>query len=120
MPLITDQQIAVSAEMLGQGFVTGIKQQQLDDPHSGPDRFAEEYADPSSIFPDHYAVISAAKVILVNEIAKDPTLRKGMRQTFRDFGVVTVRPTDRGAQTIDELHPYNVSHLHHILPNITD
>jgi len=45
-------------------------------------------------------------LILASEIAKDPALRKEIRKAFKFYGAVTVRPTDKGAQKIDEMHPY--------------
>lgn len=45
---------------------------------------------------------------MINEVSKEPTLRKEIRRTFRTFGVVSVRPTEKGSQVIDELHPYHV------------
>lgn len=53
-------------------------------------------------------VISGAKTILINEIAKEPTIRRVVRTMFRNFGGVSVKPTDKGAQKIDDLHPYYV------------
>lgn len=117
------QQIAVPAETLAQDFIAGVKQSFLDDPPSGPEAFAETYIDPSSAFPDVDSVIAGAKAILINEVSKEPTLRKEIRRTFRTFGVVSVRPTEKGSQVIDELHPYHVristltaprSHLTHV------
>lgn len=96
------------AETLAQDFIAGVKQSLMDDPASGPEAFAETFADPSSAFTDAESVIAGAKAILINEIAKEPSLRKEIRKTFRTFGAVTVRPTEKGVQVIDVLHPYHV------------
>lgn len=96
------------AETLAQDFIAGVKQNFLDDPPAGPEAFAETYVDPSSAFIDADSVIAGAKAILINEISKEPYLRKEIRRTFRTFGVVSVRPTEKGLQVIDELHAYYV------------
>lgn len=81
----------------------------MDDPHAGPQLFAEEYLDASSGFPDATSVISGAKAILIHEIAKDPTIRKEVRKTYKSFGAISVTPTEKGMHSIDEMHPYFVS-----------
>lgn len=40
---------------------------------------------------------------------KNPTLRKLIRDLFRDRGLVTVVPTEKGVPQIDDFHPYFVS-----------
>ena len=48
-------------------------------------------------------------MILVHEISRDPMLKKEARRFFKDYGVVTVVPTEKGVAKIDDMHPYNVS-----------
>lgn len=47
-------------------------------------------------------------MILVHEIAMDPTLRRHFRKYFQEFAVVSVRPTESGMAKIDEMHPFYV------------
>lgn len=82
------------------------KSQIFEDPPSGPRNYAIEFADPASAFMDAESVINGALLILTTELAKEPTLRKEIRHAFRDFGIISVRPTDLGATKIDEMHPY--------------
>ena len=70
---------------------------------------AEEYTDPAGSFPIADSVLHGARTILIQEIAKEPTIRKVVRSMFKNFGNVSVKPTDKGSQKIDELHPYYVS-----------
>ena len=63
---------------------------------SGPLRTAEK-------------VLSAAKAILSQDMQKNPTLRKLIRTMYKDRGLVTVIPTDKGVAQIDDFHPYYVS-----------
>lgn len=50
-------------------------------------------------------------MIAVHEIAHDPFLKKEARRYFKDYGVVTVTPTDKGSGKIDEVHPFYVRRL---------
>jgi transcription elongation factor SPT6 len=47
-------------------------------------------------------------MILVHEISLDPTIRKEVRRFFKDYAVVSVKPTLKGMTKIDEMHPFNV------------
>lgn len=51
---------------------------------------------------------TAAQSILVQDFVKNPTLRRNIRQLFRDKGLVTVLPTEKGLTKIDAFHPYFV------------
>ena len=102
------QQIAITAEQLAQGIEAGSKQADIPDPDSMPDQLADEYTDSAGPFPFADNVIAGAKTILINEIAKEPSIRKVVRTMFRNFGGVSVKPTEKGSQKIDELHPYYV------------
>lgn len=101
----------MSADDLAQDFINGQKHHFKDDPHLGPDQYATEYIDAETGFVDSQSVLLGAKVILVHEIAKEPSIRKEIRKAFESFGVVTVKPTDKGNLKIDEMHPYFVSGL---------
>lgn len=52
--------------------------------------------------------LSAAKSVLALEIANDPLVRKAMRRDWEMRAAVTVKPTDRGYDIIDDLHPLHV------------
>jgi transcription elongation factor SPT6 len=50
-------------------------------------------------------------MIAVHEISRDPMLKKETRRFFKDYGVVSVTPTEKGISKIDEMHPFYVRRL---------
>ncbi|KAJ7581475.1 transcription elongation factor SPT6 [Mycena floridula] len=69
--------------------------------------YAEQFADPDStkaLAPEE--LLARARMILSTELGKDPVLREAVRQIFKDEAMITVEPTPKGAQKIDENHPY--------------
>ena len=46
--------------------------------------------------------------MLVTEIVKDPYIKMEFRRVFREKGVVSVKPTDKGQLKIDQLHTFYV------------
>lgn len=51
---------------------------------------------------------SAAKMICVHEISRDPFIRQEIRRYFEKYSVVSVKPTEKGVQKIDDMHPFFV------------
>lgn len=47
-------------------------------------------------------------MMLVTEIAKDPYMKMEFRRVFREKGVVSVKPTEKGQLKIDQLHTFYV------------
>jgi len=84
----------------------------LTDPDLNPSACAEQFADPDpskTLSPDE--LLRRARIILATELGKDPLLRNEVRNIVKTTAVLTVEPTERGIQKIDEVHPYYVSHL---------
>jgi transcriptional accessory protein Tex/SPT6 len=54
---------------------------------------------------------AAAVDILTSDFVKNPAVREQTREFIKDYGVVTVTPTDRGMSVIDHYHAYYVSIL---------
>ncbi|KAG8984083.1 Transcription elongation factor spt6 [Tulasnella sp. JGI-2019a] len=51
--------------------------------------------------------LETARMIIATELGKDPLLRMEIRKVFQANAVVSVVPTERGLEKIDEFHPYN-------------
>lgn len=51
----------------------------------------------------------AAKAVIGQEIANDPQVRRAMRRDWEYAAVVNVKPTTKGFNDIDDLHPMHVS-----------
>jgi hypothetical protein len=81
-----------------------------DDVDVNPIAYAEQFIDPDPTkaqTPEE--LLSKARLILSTELGKDPLLRNHIRMVFRETAQVTVVPTERGIQKIEENHPYFVS-----------
>lgn len=48
------------------------------------------------------------RTLQVADLATNPTLRQIVRQSYREQGLLTIRPTEKGLTKIDEFHPYFV------------
>ncbi|KAK3809752.1 MAG: SH2 domain-containing protein, partial [Linnemannia gamsii] len=69
-----------------------------------PEEAAQPYV--GSGFASPQRVIMAASEMMTQEVAVDPLVRRAVRTQYETAGCVTVTPTEKGASTIDELHPY--------------
>ncbi|KIY72184.1 hypothetical protein CYLTODRAFT_63573 [Cylindrobasidium torrendii FP15055 ss-10] len=78
-----------------------------------PQELADQYVDPDpakAVRPEE--ILRQARHILVTELAKDPLLRKAVREEFKAHAVVSVSPTEKGKVKIDENHPaYSFKYL---------
>lgn len=52
--------------------------------------------------------LETARMIIATELGKDPLMRKEIRNAFEKNAVVSVLPTERGNEKIDDFHPYHV------------
>ncbi|KDQ60952.1 hypothetical protein JAAARDRAFT_55682 [Jaapia argillacea MUCL 33604] len=103
---------------LAQGF--GIKSHEIvlnfmasntshfvEDQEVNPVAYAEQFADPDPAkteLPEE--LLRRARLIISTELGKDPLLRQEMRKIFKAEARISVQPTDRGINKIDEHHPY--------------
>ncbi|KAF8844471.1 transcription elongation factor SPT6 [Paxillus ammoniavirescens] len=98
-----------------QNFVADDRPNFVEDQELNPIAFAEQFTNPgaaASQTPEE--VLRRARMILATELGKDPLLRQAMRDLFRTEAQISVQPTDRGVNKIDEHHPYfNFKYLHH-------
>lgn len=52
-------------------------------------------------------LLSMAKLILVTELGRDPLLKKHVRDRLTNNGIVSVQPSEKGLNKVDDQHPYN-------------
>ncbi|CEH12620.1 Transcription elongation factor SPT6 [Ceraceosorus bombacis] len=82
------------------------------DPTEDPATLAGQYFDAAANMLSAERVLDEAKLLLANEIGRDPSMRQVVRSLFRDFAFVSVAPTERGESVIHEEHPfYNFKYL---------
>jgi transcription elongation factor SPT6 len=90
-------------------FVSGTKSYWVDDQDLTPESYAEQFVDPdpAKALPAS-ELLRRARMIIATELGKDPLLRQVVRQKFKTSARVSVQPTERGLNKIDEHHPYFV------------
>ncbi|KAA1471105.1 transcription elongation factor Spt6 [Dentipellis sp. KUC8613] len=103
---------------LAEGF--GIKPQEVvinfassetahfvEDQDLNPEAFAEQFADPDPLKAQPATeLLRRARMLIATELGKDPLLRQDMRSRFKTEARISVLPTERGINKIDEHHPY--------------
>lgn len=71
---------------------------------------AKEYI--NQRFPNVEDVLEAARFVVARQLARDPSLRKSVRETFYERAKISVVPTKKGQKEIDETHCcYNMKYL---------
>ena len=92
-----------------QNFVANDRPNFVEDQELNPTAFAEQFTNSESVaLQTSEEVLQRARMILATELGKDPLLRQSMRDLFRTEAQLSVQPTDRGVNKIDEHHPYFV------------
>ena len=84
----------------------------VEDPDLGPEAFADQFADPdpAKALPAT-ELLRRARMIIATELGKDPLLRQEIRKNFKDHARISILPTERGINKIDEHHPYFVRYF---------
>lgn len=87
----------------------------VDDQDLPPAAYAEQFADSDAAkaLPAE-DLLRQARMILSTELGLDPLLRQEIRKLFKNRALITIQPTERGKNKIDEYHIYNVSLKHEI------
>ncbi|KIJ69294.1 hypothetical protein HYDPIDRAFT_172723 [Hydnomerulius pinastri MD-312] len=105
----------IKPQEIVQNFVANDHPNFVEDQELNPIAFAEQFTNPDAAVPQSpEEVLRRARMILATELGKDPLLRQAMRDVFKTEAQISVQPTDRGVNKIDEHHPYfNFKYLHH-------
>lgn len=95
---------------IAQNFLANQRLHFVDDQELNPLVYAEGFVDPDPTkAQDPTELLRKARLILATELGRDPLLRNAIRKAFKDEGVISVEPTERGVGKILETHPYFVS-----------
>ncbi|TFY83720.1 hypothetical protein EWM64_g301 [Hericium alpestre] len=79
----------------------------VEDQDLNPEAYADQFVDPDPLKAQTPAeLLRRARMIIATELGKDPLLRQEMRKQFKEDARISVLPTERGINKIDEHHPY--------------
>ncbi len=104
------QKFGLQPHQVVENFISERHVHFIDDVDVNPIAYAEQFIDPDPTkaqTPEE--LLRKARLILSTELGKDPLLRNRIRMVFRETAHVTVVPTERGIQKIEENHPYFAS-----------
>ncbi|KAI7905581.1 SH2 domain-containing protein [Cokeromyces recurvatus] len=93
----------ITAKEFGSNFMEGNRRHFPEDSTVDPVVEADMYTDQS--FSDAQKILKACRSVLAQEISYDPQVRKAMRKDFESYAIISVKPTEKGYNVIDELHP---------------
>lgn len=101
----------IQAHEIVLNFISGNNSHFVEEPELNPLAFAEQFVDPDAgRAQSAEELLARARLIVATELGKDPLLRQEMRNIFKSEALVSVLPTERGINKIDEHHPYFVRH----------
>lgn len=92
----------LSPEQFAENLRDGYQRHEVEQEARDPMDLAKEYT--SNHFSTPEDVISAAKFVVARQIAREPLLRRTVREFFYERAKITVKPTKKGLKEIDEFH----------------
>ncbi|KAG2224925.1 hypothetical protein INT45_010874 [Circinella minor] len=93
----------ITAAQYGANYLENSRRYYPEDALVSPEEEAAGFV--SSSFSDPGRVLRAARMVLSQDIAHEPEVRKAMRRDWEARAVISVKPTDKGFDQIDDLHP---------------
>ena len=98
----------ITADAFARNVLKDGRRHYTEDPTALPEDLADGQAvlDPPE-FATGAQVMKAAKVMLAEEIAANPKMRRASRQAYYMAGVVESYRTEKGLRKIDDQHPYH-------------
>ncbi|KAJ9476993.1 Transcription elongation factor SPT6 [Pseudozyma hubeiensis] len=100
------KKFGITADELASNITSTTRQYSPRDPEVSPFKFAEQFTGSAWGAHSPEIALAKAKMMLSQEIGKDPILKREMRQLFKDAAEINIEPTERGMTVIDEQHPY--------------
>lgn len=96
----------ISSQQFAENMAGQSREHFTEDETLAPLALADEYVNLQTGPTSAQAAIEAARTLLAYDIGKDPTIKREARRLFRESGLISVMPTDRGHAKIDEENPY--------------
>jgi transcription elongation factor SPT6 len=92
----------LSPEQFAENLREGYQTHEVDQVAADPYELAKDYI--STDFTTVDEVLNAAKFVVARQIAREPVLRKTIREMFYERAKLCVRATKKGSKEIDEFH----------------
>lgn len=100
------KKFGITSDELASNVTSHTRQYSPRDPEESPFKFAEQFIGSAWGAHSPEIALAKAKMMLSQEIGKDPILKREMRQLFKDAAEINIEPTERGMTVIDDQHPY--------------
>lgn len=99
-------EFGLSSDELAANISSQARRHIPDDQTKPPLEFAEGFTSHEWGAPTPEVALAKAKMLLSQEIGRDPLLKREIRQLFKDSAEINIEPTERGMTKIDDQHPY--------------
>lgn len=100
----------LTPEQFAENLRDSYQRHEVEQDVSDPYEMAKNYI--TTHFTTAEEVLDAARFVVARQIAREPLLRKSVREIFYERAKVSVRPTKKGLKEIDEFHScYTIKYL---------
>lgn len=100
----------LTPEQFAENLRDSYQRHEVDQDISDPYEMAKNYI--TTQFTTVEEVLDAARFVVARQIAREPLLRKSVRELYYERAKITVRPTKKGMKEIDEFHScYTIKYL---------
>ncbi|GFR31977.1 transcription elongation factor SPT6 [Trichonephila clavata] len=104
------KKFGLTAEQFAENLRDNYQRHEVDQYPVEPKEVASDYI--CKRFPTAEDCLKAAKYMVATQIAREPAVRKCVRQTYFERAKISVKPTKKGIKEIDENHPcYSFKYL---------
>lgn len=104
------KRFGLTPEQFAENLRDNYQKHDVEQEATEPTEIAKEYI--SNRFQSAEDVLQAVKFVVARQIAREPILRKSVREIFFERAKICVAPTKQGMKEIDEQHPvYSMKYL---------
>ena len=100
----------LTPEQFAENLRDSYQRHEVDQDSSDPYEMAKNYI--TTQFTTVEEVLDASRFVVARQIAREPLLRKSVREIFYERAKISIRPTKKGLKEIDEFHNcYSIKYL---------
>ncbi|XP_077995239.1 transcription elongation factor SPT6-like isoform X2 [Glandiceps talaboti] len=96
------KKFGLTPEQFGENLRDNYQRHDTEQYPAEPLELAQEHVCPQ--FPTPEAVLQGARYMVAMQLAHDPLVRQGVRETYRERAKLSLKPTKKGLKEIDENH----------------